>query len=571
MPIGEFHRRKNTVTDEAVIQVLLVTDDAMDSHLLKKQLSLPLFSRFRVHHVSDIRHAVSLSEHVLFDIMILDLSLRNCNSDETIERLSFFTEKLPVVVLTSSDDPQNAINCLRRRAEDYLIKGEYEEVFLERTLRFAIERFRTTQSLISIGHEQKAMNMRLQQIAIMDPVTELLNRRGLEQILARELEVLKRGELGLMVMIIGLDHFKKINSNLGRVAGDIVLREVSSRLRELLRATDYVARVGGDEFVILLPQTRYAEGVHVAEKIRLAISRVPVSVAGGKQLHITASLGLGVIAEETLTVDQLLAKTHQLLARSKAEGKNCIAYEGRSLRMRNTDRGYMERIYQSLVDGRHFGAVKQAIIDLQNEVFVGYEMLSRTSIRDFEMPDDFFRLSMEKDMLSSVDIHCFKACVTAASKIPYLERYHVNLFPSTLIDNPAEALLQIIKSMPEQKTCCVEISEQQIIGDPSYLIEPVQRLKKAGVQIAIDDVGFGRSCLESLVLLEPDVVKIDKKWVTGIQDKEARRRSLARLLKVTEALGAEVIAEGIETESDLEVLRTMDVRYGQGYYFGRPV
>lgn len=570
MSLSEFYKQQEMSTDDAVIQVLLVTDDSIDSYILKKQLALPLFSRFRIHHMSDIQQAVTLSEYVLFDIMILDLSLKNCNSEETIERLSFFTERLPVVVLTGTDNPQNAITCLRRRAEDYLIKGEYEEVSLERTLRFAIERFRTTQKIIEIGREQEVTNQRLQRLAIMDPVTELLNRRGLEQILTRELELLKRGELGLLVIIIGLDHFKKINDNLGRVAGDIVLREISHRLKESLRATDYVARTGGDEFVILLPQTRYAEGVHVAEKIRLAISSMPVSVSEGKGLHVTASLGLGVIAEDTLSVDQLLAKTHKLLSRSKAEGKNCIAYEGRSIRKHVSDNHYMEKIYQDLEAGHHFCALKQPIIHLGEEKSVGYEMLSRATIKDFEMPDDFFRLSMERNMLSAVDLHCFKSCVEAAKALTDSHEYHVNLFPSTLIDNPTEVFLQIIKDSSNYRNCCVEISEQQIIGDPSYLIEPVQKLKKAGVNIAIDDVGFGRSCLESLVLLEPNIVKIDKKWVTGIHEKDSRQRSLARLLKVTDVLGAEVIAEGIETADDLKMLKSMNVRYGQGYYFGRP-
>ncbi|MEI8345799.1 MAG: EAL domain-containing protein, partial [Candidatus Omnitrophota bacterium] len=164
----------------------------------------------------------------------------------------------------------------------------------------------------------------------------------------------------------------------------------------------------------------------------------------------------------------------------------------------------------------------------------------------------------------------FKNCVTASKDLPPAIKRHLNIFPSTMIDIPVRNLLQVFEESTLNGSYCIEISEQQIIGDPSYLVEAVTQLKKSGVEIAIDDVGFGRSCLESLILLEPDVVKIDKKLVNGISKNEWCEHSLKRFLKVTEALGSEVIAEGIETLEDMETLVSLGVKYGQGYYLGRP-
>ncbi len=133
---------------------------------------------------------------------------------------------------------------------------------------------------------------------------------------------------------------------------------------------------------------------------------------------------------------------------------------------------------------------------------------------------------------------------------------------------PIEHLLESLNT--RGTSYCVEISEQQIIGDPSYLLEPVKQLRKAGVLIAIDDLGFGRSCLESLILLEPDIVKIDKRCVTGITEEHANMRSLKRLLRMATSLGAEVVAEGVESKSDLTVLTDLGVSSAQGYFLGRP-
>ena len=141
---------------------------------------------------------------------------------------------------------------------------------------------------------------------------------------------------------------------------------------------------------------------------------------------------------------------------------------------------------------------------------------------------------------------------------------------STLINVPVQHLLDSLPPDSRKGSYCIEISEQQIIGDPSYLIPAVQALKKANVLVAIDDVGFGRSCLESLILFEPDIVKIDKKCVMGFSNDILRQGSFKRILKVADSLGTEVIAEGIESKDDLVLLKELGVKYGQGFLWGKP-
>jgi EAL domain-containing protein (putative c-di-GMP-specific phosphodiesterase class I) len=221
--------------------------------------------------------------------------------------------------------------------------------------------------------------------------------------------------------------------------------------------------------------------------------------------------------------------------------------------------------------GKRLRVVKQPILALGDERVVGYELLSRLDLPHLELPEDFFRISMEASILTLVDHECLRRCVAASASLPPGTARHVNLFPSTLVDVPAEHLLAALGAggVPPGTTC-VEVSEQQIVGEPSYLVGPVAALRQAGVRFAIDDLGFGSSSIESLVLLEPDVVKIDRRFVRGIAKRRRQAGALERLLRVATSLGASVVAEGIETREDLKRLRELGVGYGQGFLWGPP-
>jgi diguanylate cyclase (GGDEF)-like protein len=514
----------------------------------------------------------------------------------TLRETGFFLlmdqiREIPVVVIVDPLREAMAAECLERGAVDYLIKGRYDAACLTRVMRYTQDLDRMKKELQAVSRELENVQTRFEKMTMVDPLTGLLNRHGLREAFSREMEIMRRDHGGLVLLTVDLDNFQQINQSMGRAAGDVVLRDIAGRIRQTLRMSDYVARVGSDEFILLLPGTRLAEGVRVAEKVRLAIAQSSVCVHSGKAVHVTASLGIGVAHGATLSLDQLLARTRKLLYRSKSEGKNRVAYDAALAAHHGGGAGFagngngngsgngngngngsafLDEVHTALQRQDQFRALKQPIVDLAEGRYVGYEFLSRSLVTGFEMPDDFFRASMEANLLTVVDHHCFRACVEASFPLEKETSCHINVFPSTLMDFTAQHFLDALKPRDSHLKYCIEISEQQIIGEPSYLARTVKTFKDEGVQIAIDDVGFGRSCLESLVLLEPDIVKIDKKWVLGIKEDEMRRRSLQRILKVSAVLGCEVVAEGIETPDELEVLRDLGVLYGQGYLFGHP-
>lgn len=555
---------------QPVLRLLLVEDDVDFAGLLKIRLEKETDPPLEITCLPDLEQTLESMKENSWDLILLDLMLPDSQGIQTFIKVRSQARHTPIVIMTGLDNDHLAIDAVRKGAEDYLVKGDTSPKLLLRIIHHAIDRHHIKEKLASVTGRLRETNLRLEKMATLDPLTELYNRRGLQPLLTRETQIVAREGETLLALFIDVDDFKYINDTLGHPVGDILLKEMARKIRESVRLSDHVARIGGDEFILLLPKTELHEGIQLAERLRLAIAGTTISLSDKEKVRITASLGLTPIDAGISSIDELLTITDPLLKRSKSEGKNRVSYPSP---LNETSHFHVEgsaHLKDLLRQGNDFFAMKQPILRLNDETIVGYEFLSRLKNEIVYSPDEFFRVAMENNMLTLVDHHCFRSCVSASIDLaPELHR-HINLFPTTLIDLPAEDLVEKLAATCPAGSYCFEISEQQILGEPSYLIGPVQTLKRYGISIAVDDVGFGNTCLESLILLEPDVIKLDKKYVIGIAQNSNVERSLRRILKVAEDLNAEVIAEGIETEEDLQRLKELNVKYGQGFYLGRP-
>jgi len=538
------------------VKILLVDDDPDFARIFQMSLRAERRVSFEVETVSTLESALKVLQEKHFQLILLDLGLPDSRGLETFEKLVAVHPEIACVILSGTDDEALSLEAVKKGAQDYVVKGEIRGEMLARILSYALERHLQKQRI-------KELNEHLEKLSFLDPLTQLLNRRGLQRMLSRELEISDREGANLSVILLDLDNFKPINDTFGHAVGDIVLQELSKVLKRTVRGTDYVSRIGGDEFIILLPNTRLAEGIHFSERIRLAISQTTVVVAGGETVKVTASLGVMSVNKRTASIDSLLEETHAALSKSKRSGKNRVsAGEGWEPRSDN--------VVDMLRAGGCFRSVKQPILDLVTEKTIGYEFLTRTNIVGFERPNDFFNFSMENNILSMVDQRCLEIALAAARGVAPGSEKHVNLFPSTMAELQPKQFSGLFPPVSLCGAYCVEISEQQILGDPSYLVPVVQELKKRKIGVAIDDVGFGRSCLESLILLQPDVIKIDKRLVINISHDKSQKEMLRRLLAVVESLKTKIIVEGIETREDLETLKELGIPYGQGFLWGQP-
>ena len=549
-------------------RILIVEDDDRYARLVSELLRTHDDS-FETVHVTRLADACEIVGREPIDLVLLDLGLPDGDELDGLTSLHDCVNEIPIIVLTGRADQNLALRALGNGAEDYLVKDGIDLAGLIRSIRYAMERHRGVRDLARVTKELQLANSALERLTLLDPLTELLNRRGFQQVLTREIEALQRDAPHTLVLLVDIDDFKRINDSLGHAVGDVALKEIAHRLRGCVRAVDYVTRVGGDEFILLLPNADPAEAVRIAERARVAIATTEIRHTTGS-VQLTASIAAMLLHPDTPSIEELMAKAHELLRRSKTGGKNRIAYQKEDFE----DTGRREQIQSDMVThlarGQHLVTVHQPIYRLSDEEPVACEFLSRYFNDQVEMPDNFFRVCSERNILTVVDHHCLRHAVRRSMSMDAFGRFHINLFPSTLINIPPEHLLASFPDPLPPNRYCIEISEQQIIGDPSYLQAPVRALRKAGVLIAIDDVGYGNSCVESLVLLEPDIIKIDKRCVTGVAQNRARRATLQRYVSLAKILDAEVVVEGIEDRADIETLRNVGVEYGQGYLWGQP-
>lgn len=556
-------------------KVLLIDHNANQAKALRKVLDEAAGKEFSMEWTEKFAKGMERLGESDYDVVLLSLSMPDKSGVEVLKELRQLDNSVPVVVL--SDDPRdtNVTDAVNSGAQDWLARESLDGGRLMQSLRYAMDLKRAEVALNEASTRLEAATSRLEALAHNDPLTECLNVAGLEKSLQNEFERAQRGGGALVAVLLDCDDFDRINAQLGHGVGDVVLKEISKRMKETVRPTDHIARIGSDEFLLLLPDTRFAEGMLVAEKIRLSVAESPLRLAS-ETIRVTASLGVLALPYEFCSIEEVLSLVRLAVRESKLLGKNRVSSGEKHKRAgHQPDRDALEELTEKLRKGDCFRAVSMPILHLPDEKLVGYEILSRGPKGAFEMPDDLFRVSVEYNLLTIVDLRCLKTCLSASAddKFENQARVHVNLFPSTIIDTPIDRLMTLFpedtNGAAKQKYC-VEISEQQFIGDPTYLRDHVQELTKNGVLVAIDDVGFGRSSLESLIILEPDIVKIDRKYVSGIAQEPTKERLLRRLVKVVNALGSELIAEGIECREELELLLDMGVTYGQGWFWGKP-
>lgn len=549
-------------------RILLVDDDVEFAKVTRFRLTHTDKPRFEVHTTSSTQSAIELLNNQTFDLILLDLMLPDANGLEAITRIFATSKQIPIVVMTGLDSDELAVNAIRKGAEDFIVKGEMQPKMLVRIIQQAIDRHHIKKKLRVVTGKLRQVNSQLEKYAVLDPLTDVYNRRGLQQILTREIHSAERKGSSLLAIVMDIDNFKQVNDTLGHPCGDMVIKEVAKKVKESIRISDYVGRIGGDEFILLLPETPLEEGIKLAERLRLSISNMHLHLSDSKKIGITVSMGIAPVSLHIISVDEIVGLTDPLLMESKNHGKNQVYYESSRIFKSSAQRSTQTPDYISFLrKGEHFFAVKQPIHHLRDKTITAFEFLSRMHHPAFNMPDDFFKAALENNMVTLVDHHCFNTCIAASDLVDTTADRHINLLPSTLMDIPVERL---IEKLSGQSHYCIEISEQQILGNPACLNDSIRLLKRSGIKIAMDDVGFGNTSLESLFHIEPDIIKVDKKCVMGISYDLPMQKTLRRIIKMADDLNSTVVAEGIETREDLETLLQLGVELGQGYYLSMP-
>lgn len=413
--------------------------------------------------------------------------------------------------------------------------------------------------------------------AFHDALTGLPNRTLFRDRLEQTLALARRHKYRTpAVMFLDLDRFKQINDTLGHDAGDELLKEVATRLRRCIRETDTVARMGGDEFTVLLPEVASTEDVRgVAEKI-LEAMRQPTLLAG-KEVTITTSIGIALFPRDGRDPDTLMKHADTAMYHVKGSGRAGVAFFAPELLGKPSRRHELEsRLVQALALNE-FVVHYQPIVDLGNKATVGVEALLRWHDTDGSLllPEDFIGIAEDLDLMRDIgDWVLNEACRQAARwrALGYPIFVAVNLSPrqfhrAEIVDQVRAA---IHKSGLDPHYLQLEISEGLAIRDLDFTLRTLATLHQSGIRIAVDDYGTGYFNFTQLSQLSLGYVKLDRSLVRDATQSHHNRVITSALTQSAATLGFEVVAEGVETEEQLALMTSLNCHYAQGYLFGKP-
>ena len=428
--------------------------------------------------------------------------------------------------------------------------------------------------------ERKAFEEQLEHSAFHDPLTDLANRVLFKDRVAHALDRLDRHDRGIAVVFIDLDDFKTINDSLGHAAGDTVLKEVARRLNSSLRPVDTAARFGGDEFGVLVEDIVVRDSVkEVALRIQDAL-RAPMIVAG-RDLVVRASLGIAFADpghSGPKDADELIRNADMAMYTAKREGQDRLRVFEPEMHEVALNRLELRVDLEKAPERSELELHYQPVVELDTGRIAGIEALLRWKSRRHGMvtPDRFIPLAEESGLIGPIgkwviDEVCEQAkqLQSHASEVPKL---HINisaaqLHSSDLYRHVAHALERC--GVPAERLV-LEITESVLVRNLELSKLALDKLKKLGVEIALDDFGLGYSSLVYLSRFPVDMLKIDRSFVALLDDDEDSALTNA-LLSFGEAMGLVTIAEGIETTAQLDRLREMGCRQGQGHRFSPPL
>ncbi len=539
------------------MRALLVEDHVPDAFLTRRALERACEAHVEV--VGTLRDAELMLDSCAFDVVISDLSLPDGRGIDCIRRLREVAGDAPIIVLTGLRDEAVAGQALESGAQEFLLKGDIKPQELRRVISFARHRGRFVSQL--------------SRLASFDSLTGLANRRTLRAKLAQAQAVAEAEDAKVGLLCIDLDRFKTINDTLGHDAGDALLRMVAERLQQGTRDYDTVARLSGDEFAILLGRLRGPEEAEVIVRRLHEAMAAPVELAQAT-VTVSMSIGLAIGNSPRDTLDDLMRIADDAMYVAKRGGRDRRASgAGQGLDLLSLEMELREAVKNSL-----FRLHYQPQYRLLDGTLVGFEALLRWQRRDGRQvsPATFVPLLEELGLIGEVGAWVTReACAELArwrqARRDSTVRMSVNL-SGQQFDRPG--LVESIRTALQEaglepKDLELEITENVLMRDTAHTAEALLGLRKLGVRIAIDDFGTGYSSLAYLKRFMVNTLKIDRSFVSDIEQ-EASACIASAVIILGQQLGMDVVAEGVETESQAAYLSQAHGVIAQGYLLGRP-
>jgi diguanylate cyclase (GGDEF)-like protein len=421
--------------------------------------------------------------------------------------------------------------------------------------------------------ERRRSEEKIAHMALHDALTGLANRVLLGDKLEHALARVKRGEM-VAVHLLDLDHFKNVNDTLGHPAGDKLLRDAADRLRALVRETDTIARMGGDEFAIVqVTIGQPSDATALAHRVIESVSR-PYELEG-RQVVIGTSVGIAVGPVDGLSSDQLMRNADLALYRAKGDGRGTYRFFEADMDVQMQERRALEYDLRKALAAGEFELHYQPVVHLETDRISGFEALLRWRHpqKGLVSPGTFIGLAEEIGFIVPLGEWVLRQACATAAKWPAHLRISVNLSP-VQFKNPG--LVQVVVGALSQAGLSpdrleLEITESALLEDSDATLSMLFRLRELGVRIAMDDFGTGYSSLAYLQSFPFDRIKIDRSFIKDITDGVGSLNIVRAMAALARGLGMETTAEGVETSEQLYTVRSEGCTEMQGFLFSQPL
>lgn len=479
-----------------------------------------------------------------------------------------------------NDQDAELLNFVARHVSSAMKRRELIEFERQSHERLEEQVILRTQALQAEVKQRRIAEEQLTYAASHDSLTGLPNRSVFLDLLNHAIACKKRKPaLQFSLLFLDLDRFKVVNDSLGHHAGDELLKVVSKELKNITREKDTVARLGGDEFVILIEDlTDTREAFEVADRITKLLNE-PIFI-DKTPVFIGTSIGVLFSDERYKSADVMLRDADTAMYQAKEKGKGRYEVFDTSMQLKVQNALALEADIRQAINLAEFVPHFQPIVRLCDNTVVGFEALARwkSDKRGFVYPNDFIPIAEETGLVKQIDLQVLeKSCMVLKE---WQREYQCddiyiscNLYCEHFFrPNLPEEILDIIQRVGIQaKQLRIELTERALLDSKQVVLDNMNALKKMGVKILLDDFGTGYSSLSYLHRFPIDVLKIDKSFISNIHDQEKHKAIIKTIIDLAANLNMSTVGEGIEHSADAELLNEMDCKYGQGYYFAKPM
>ncbi|MFW2372428.1 MAG: EAL domain-containing protein [Gammaproteobacteria bacterium] len=542
--------------------VLIADDDPSIRLLLRHAMEK---DGYKVVEVVNGAEAVKATEKYHPSLILMDAVmpvLDGFNATSTLMEIEEYSD-IPVLMITALDDDRSVAKAFISGALDYITKPVNWSVLKHRVRRML--------------HAAEA-ERQIRHLAYLDSLTGLPNRLlfmdRLDQAISRAI----RQKSIFALLFIDIDHFKVINDSMGHHAGDQLLTTVTSRLQQSVRQSDTIARLGGDEFTVIVENINQPEDVLVVTKTILSTLNEPVMI-DNREVFISASIGVSVYPDDGDDLGSLLKNAETAMYKAKDHGRNNLQFyrsEMSDAAMRRLD---MENSLRNAIERDELLVFYQPKFNLLTGKCLGMEALVRWDHPDrgLVLPDEFIPLAEETGMILQLDDWVIR---TACKQLSVWKKagYEVNNLAINVSARQFKEhrLVGVINKVLEETGVQgheleIELTESTLVDNNENAREMLNELHEMGLRIALDDFGTGYASMSYLKDFPIDTVKIDRSFVWGIPNDKEDMAIVKAIVGLADALDLSLIAEGVETEQQIEFLNSIGCKSAQGYYWSKPV